>query len=160
MFFHSLVDFRVFSEKYRLEIILKLQHLQEFTRWKPEKRLLLRCIAHLFRVISRCKTKNRPFSFDPLQLDSVRDNPERVSIFCTETAAVFIQNSTSVSHLTYKNANENKPHQRTSTSINLSQLLTFCILLGEGNHTQAHSQNLKCPNDEPLLFSLVFLITY
>lgn len=131
-----------------------------FTRWKPEKRLLLRCIAHLFSVISRRKTKNRPFSFDLLQLDSVRDDPQHVSIFCTETTAVFIQNPTGVSHLTYENANEDKSHQRTPASINLSQPLTFCIPLGERNHTQAHLQNLKCPSDEPVLFSSGYLITY
>lgn len=41
MFFNSLVDsnFRVFSEKYRLEIILKLQHLQEFYQMETWKKI-------------------------------------------------------------------------------------------------------------------------
>jgi len=113
----------------------------------------------LFRVISKRKIKNRPFSFNSLQLDSVHDDPEHVLIFCVETVAVFIQNPTSISRLTYKNTNAVKPCQRTLMSINLSQPLTFCILLGERNHMQIHSQNLKSPN-EPVLFSCGYLIIY
>lgn len=81
-------------------------------------------------------------------------------LFCAETAVIFVQNQTSVSHLTYKNVNEDKPHQRTLLSINLSQPLTFCILLGERNHMQAYLQNFKCLSDEPVLFSSSYLIIY
>lgn len=91
--------------------------------------LLLRCIAHLFRVITRCKTKNKPFSFDPLQLESAHDNPECVSGYSILKLPQF-SFKTHVSHLTYENANEDKTCQRTLASINLSQLLTVCILLG------------------------------
>lgn len=86
---------------------------KSFTRWKPEKRLLLRCIAHLFRAISRCKPQNRPFSFDPFQLDSECNDPDHVLMLCTKTAAVFLQAPWSVSHLTYGNANEDKTNHRT-----------------------------------------------
>lgn len=106
-----------------------------FSRWKPEKRLLLGCIAHLFRAISRCQTKNRHFSFDPFQLNPVSKDPEHVFTFCTqkrsESAAASPWNPTSISHLTYNTACGDKPHQGTSVSTHESQPLTFLTLVGK-----------------------------
>lgn len=135
-----------------------------FSRWKPEKRLLLRCIAHLFRAISRCKTKNRHFSFDPFQLDPVSKDPKHVFIFCTqkysESAAASPRNPTSISHLTYNTVRGDKPHQRTSVSTNVAQPLTFFILLGKRNHSQAHLESRTCLSDVLVLFSSGYLIIY
>lgn len=124
-----------------------------------KKRLLLGCIAHLFRAISRCQTKNRHFSFDPFQLNPVSKDPEHVFTFCTqkcsESAAASPWNPTSISHLTYNTACGDKPHQGTSVSTHKSQPLTFLTLMGKRNHSHAHLEKGTCLSASVVLIWLI-----
>lgn len=117
--------------------------------------LLLRCIAHLFRVITRCKTKNRPFSSDPLQLESAHDNPEDVSgysvlklpQFSFKTQPVFLISPMKM-QMKIKPV---KGHWQASTCLSSSQ---FASSWWGRNHIQ----NLEQLSDDTVLFSSGYLI--
>lgn len=117
--------------------------------------LLLRCIAHLFRVITRCKTKNRSFSSDLLQLESAHDNPEHISgdsvwklpQFSFKTQPVFLISPMKMQMKT----KPVKGHWQASICLNSSE---FASSWGGRNHVQ----NLEQLSDDSVLFSSGYLI--